>query len=67
MFALVVLGFLVVCALRLRLDVIVGLFGLWALLAWLSTGPQGMTLLLGLGIVAMVVTMIWAEFYRKAR
>jgi hypothetical protein len=67
MFALIVLGLLVVYALRLRLDVLVGLFGLWALLAWLSTGPQGMAMLTGLGIGAMVAIMVWAEFYRKPR
>jgi hypothetical protein len=50
--------------LRLRLDVFVWLFGLWAFFAWLSTGPRGKALFTVLGVVAMVVTMAWAEFYR---
>ena len=63
---MLVLFFLLIALVRLRLDVIVGLVALWLVLLWLQTGTYTMGQAASvLGVVALVATMVYAEFYRK--
>ena len=63
---MLVLFFLLIALVRLRLDVIVGLVALWLVLLWLQTGTYTMGQAASvLGVVVLVATMVYAEFYRK--